>query len=180
MTQIAVNGAPELEQRLRDAGYDTQGQDATLVVLGDDTPAPADDRWLRVLSPDLVDDAVAAALDVDGAVDFDALDRIRTMMGGPGERFNDFLDLYIREAAKYLRAMDDAARQQDADAISLAAHSLKPSSGMVGAKHLQTACRDLELAAKEGWGDHLLPLITIVRSRYLAASAALAAALEAA
>ena len=69
--------------------------------------------------------------------------------------FANMKELYVETVAVYLRDRFDAALQRDFDTEDWAtyqrdAHSIKSSSGMIGASELFGVAKGQELAAKEG------------------------------
>ena len=90
--------------------------------------------------------------DRDGAaeeetVDAATLEQLRSMMGAG---FGQLVTQFQSSSADLMEAMDQAAEAGDWDGLYRAAHTLKSSSGNLGAQRLHTLCRDLEEAAKQG------------------------------
>ncbi len=56
--------------------------------------------------------------------------------------------LFLQETPKYLQAMHDSLKKQDAQAMYIAAHTLAGSCCIVGTKEIKTLCRQLEEKAQ--------------------------------
>ena len=62
----------------------------------------------------------------------------------------ELFDEYIRNAADLLKQLEAAARQGDAGALRMLAHSLKGSSGNLGIVNVYRLCMALEQEAGKG------------------------------
>jgi HPt (histidine-containing phosphotransfer) domain-containing protein len=58
--------------------------------------------------------------------------------------------LFLKHAPDKISAIENAVEKKDANALKLAAHSLKSSSAYVGAMRLSTLCKDLEMIGRSG------------------------------
>jgi len=72
------------------------------------------------------------------------------LLGGHRELFEEVLDTYLAELPVKRQAMRQALEQGDMTGLRLIAHSLKSSSGSVGASPASRAAGNLEDAAKDG------------------------------
>lgn len=88
----------------------------------------------------------------------DAVDQsILTMLSEiqePGEPdlVSELIGLFLEDAARNLTAIGSAVENRNAAGIRLAAHSLKGSSGSLGAVRVADRCRELEsIVPSEGW-----------------------------
>ena len=78
-------------------------------------------------------------------VDLKALDNIRQIQKeGAEDVLAKVIHLYLDSSSKYLEQMREAVCASDAAAMSRAAHTLKSSSGNLGALHLVGLCVKLE------------------------------------
>ncbi len=68
------------------------------------------------------------------------------------------LGLYIAGAPRLLREMRQAIASGSAEGLAVAAHSLKSSSGNLGATELAGLCRDLEAMGRGGYTEGALEL----------------------
>lgn len=69
------------------------------------------------------------------------LDELRMVMG---TEFATLLQAFIVDSDQRMAAIDDALRTANADMLRRAAHSLKGSTGNMGAQHMAELCRQLE------------------------------------
>jgi HPt (histidine-containing phosphotransfer) domain-containing protein len=66
----------------------------------------------------------------------------------------ELIGLFLEDAARNLAAIETAVENRNAAGIRVAAHSLKGSSGSLGATHVADRCRELEgIVPSEGWLD---------------------------
>jgi HPt (histidine-containing phosphotransfer) domain-containing protein len=101
-------------------------QSAIGEIIGAPTPSPIDRSILEML---------------DGIQESDQPDLVVELVG-----------LFLDDAARQLALIDDAVLTRNAGAVKQAAHSLKGSSGSLGAHRVATWCQDLELfEPSEGW-----------------------------
>lgn len=83
----------------------------------------------------------------DGAVDHAIIDQLRSLSGGEGETvISELATLFLQEAAMQLTTIATALDAQDFSKMQRAAHSLKSSSGNVGAKRFSLLCHQIEQA----------------------------------
>lgn len=82
-------------------------------------------------------------------VDVDRLRDLGESMGG-SDVLVDLIGIYLEEAPRQLDRMEAAIAEGDADALGLAAHTLKGSSAQLGVPRLSEVCRDLEAMGDEG------------------------------
>ncbi len=91
-----------------------------------------------------------------------------------GEDFlSELISIYLREDAKLLERIEIAARQQDVDEGSMAAHRLRGSSYSLGVNTIGDLCREVENAFDEQQFDLLEPLIERLKDESLVARAEL-------
>jgi two-component system, sensor histidine kinase and response regulator len=86
----------------------------------------------------------------ESAVDSKVLDDFREVGAGGGA--NDFvttlIDQYLLEATSRMTSLRDAVERRDAPALRLATHSLKGTSGAVGANRMAAICEEVEELAR--------------------------------
>ena len=58
--------------------------------------------------------------------------------------------LFLKHAPEKISAIEKAVEQKDANALKVAAHSLKSSSAYVGAMRLSALSKDLEMIGRSG------------------------------
>jgi CheY-like chemotaxis protein/HPt (histidine-containing phosphotransfer) domain-containing protein len=122
-------------------------------------------RWLRSASASaqpgaaapreaaglaLKPDPIAPRQDFPGAVlDRAALDRIRELgVSARQDLLSKVLQLFLEDAPRHLSAIEQALERRDAPALAASSHSLKSSSGHIGAMRLSAMCAALEKQAR--------------------------------
>jgi CheY-like chemotaxis protein len=94
----------------------------------------------------------------------DPLDRERVEMVREllEEVFAETIEAFLQHTSTQLAALREAIAQNDATAVSHVAHTLKGSSGNIGATHLSALCEELMQASKVGLqaevGQYVAPL----------------------
>ena len=79
------------------------------------------------------------------SIDVRALDALRDLPGGRGPQLvNKVIDAFLADMPVRVGQLRSAAVVGDAAALRMAAHSLKSSSGFVGAQRLVSLCKELE------------------------------------
>ncbi len=106
------------------------------------------ERWVPVtgLTHEPVDSDVVGPSDV-GAIDDQVLADVRAM-DTDGTLLSAIIALYQQDGAKLVVAIRDARERGDAAALAFAAHTLKSSSGCVGAKDVMQLCAQFEARAR--------------------------------
>jgi HPt (histidine-containing phosphotransfer) domain-containing protein len=93
----------------------------------------------------------ARKTDADGPIDHTALNAIRALESPRRPSLlADLIRNYLEHSEELLEDLRDAIDEEDADAVREAAHSLKSSSGNVGARELTGACREIEAMGRAG------------------------------
>jgi signal transduction histidine kinase/CheY-like chemotaxis protein len=119
----------------------------------------------------------------DGVVPFDpvldrsVLDQVREDLGGPAP-LRDVILTFLGKTPAVLATLHDAAVRADADAIRRAAHLLKGSSALLGARALAGQCAELELLGQPGIGADALGRVRAIEASYRKVEAALTAEVE--
>jgi len=107
------------------------------------------------------------------AIDDKALDNIRRLQRpGAPSILDKIIGLYFVDAPRQILSMRDALAADDDAALKRAAHTLKSSSGNLGALALAGSCKELETAGAAHPGTAGL-LITRIERDYEQAHAAL-------
>ncbi|MFT7622893.1 MAG: HPt (histidine-containing phosphotransfer) domain-containing protein, partial [Myxococcota bacterium] len=84
------------------------------------------------------------------AVNPDALAGLAQLQRAGQESFvGRMIDLFLRDADTRRAAIGKAVREADSDQLARTAHSLKSSSGVLGASHLSELCLNLERMGRE-------------------------------
>jgi HPt (histidine-containing phosphotransfer) domain-containing protein len=86
----------------------------------------------------------------------------------PGEPdvLQEILTLFLNEVPKKIEALRAAVPGGDLTAVQRTAHSLKGSSGNIGARALHDVCRRLDDEAKSGELARVPPLLECVVAEY--------------
>jgi len=103
----------------------------------------------EVAAAEPMDDASSAEVPDDGPIRLDVLSSLRAEFEEAGDldEFAAIIDLYVRNARRNCAAAREALAKTDMEALGLAAHSLKGSSGSVGACRLSALSERLEAVA---------------------------------
>ncbi len=86
--------------------------------------------------------------------------------GGADNLLSNIVLAYLSTAPKEIGVMEAALQRQDGAALRMAAHSMKSSSGYVGALKLRELCRELETCGHESRLDAAQPLYAQLRAEY--------------
>lgn len=100
-------------------------------------------------------------------LDLDVVDRLRQLTP-PGEPdvLTEILHLFLDDVPRRIETLRAALGAGDAVAVQRAAHSLKGSSGNIGARAMYDVCRQLDDGAKAGDLARLQPLVDRLVSEY--------------
>jgi HPt (histidine-containing phosphotransfer) domain-containing protein len=101
------------------------------------------------------------AMKDDGPIRLDVLSELRAEFedGDDLDEFAAIIDLYVRNARRNFASAREALARTDMEALGLAAHSIKGSSGSIGAARLSAISELLEAVAggrRSGDADELL------------------------
>jgi two-component system, sensor histidine kinase and response regulator len=78
----------------------------------------------------------------------------------------EFLRNYLQESPQYLEAMRQALAERDAEKLFTSAHTLKSSSGFIGAVQLAALLKELELMGRAGKVEGSQDLLTKIEDEY--------------
>jgi HPt (histidine-containing phosphotransfer) domain-containing protein len=100
-------------------------------------------------------------------LDPDVVDRLRQLTP-PGEPdvLTDILHLFLDDVPRRIETLRAATAAGDATAVQRVAHSLKGSSGNIGARALYDVCRQLDDSAKSGDLARVGPLLDSLGAEY--------------
>jgi len=125
-------------------------------------------RWITAeVSP-----APAAAVSpiVGAILDQQALASLREL---GSKECHDLVKLFLKDGASRVAALREALKKGDRAAIGELAHSLKGSSGSLGAIAVADTCEQLQVAASTGDLDRATELIGVVETDFERVKAAL-------
>jgi HPt (histidine-containing phosphotransfer) domain-containing protein len=91
------------------------------------------------------------------------LDELRMVMG---TEFATLLRAFITDSDQRMAAIDDALRTADAEQLRRAAHSLKGSTGNMGAEQMAELCRQLEELARSDATQNGAVLLEQLRAEF--------------
>jgi HPt (histidine-containing phosphotransfer) domain-containing protein len=119
----------------------------------------------------------AGAADASAAPLLDAsrLEEFREFDDDDLSTTREVIALFVADAPGRLQALSDALAQQDAAALSRAAHALKGAASNIGAVAIQQACSSLEADSREGVPQDAAARIEALRGLWKSTRAALAA-----
>ena len=103
----------------------------------------------------------------------DVLDRLVADTGGDEQFVIELIDEYLRDATDLLAAIAVAFDAHDLVSLGRAAHTLKATSGSVGAIAVAEAARDVEALCNDGRWDRLAACVDQLRDAAAAATAGL-------
>lgn len=103
---------------------------------------------------------------VSGPIDRQVLSDLAEAAGDDRTFLNDLIDAYLRDASAQLGAMRDAVHAGDAASFNRAAHSLKSTSGSVGAVGLAALCAELEAFGAAGSLDVAAAQMQVVADEF--------------
>ncbi|HXH28162.1 MAG TPA: Hpt domain-containing protein, partial [Candidatus Polarisedimenticolia bacterium] len=87
----------------------------------------------------------------EGVVDPQALETLRALEREAGsDVLSNMIGLFLANSPELIRRMRRAIESRDPADLVLAAHSMKSSSGYLGARRLETLCRELEALGTSG------------------------------
>ncbi|MGH8611572.1 MAG: response regulator, partial [Gammaproteobacteria bacterium] len=118
---------------------------------------------------------------IDGATELDlaALERIAALQReGTPDIVIKVLGMYLENSPKLVNDIEQAAQRQDAQALHLAAHTLKSSSATLGATALAELCKQLEALGRQGGQQQAGGRVAELRQEYDAVRKALKAEIE--
>jgi CheY-like chemotaxis protein len=138
------------------------------------------DRWMpqaastkSAAAAELAARATAKAAEV---LDRQVLDQLSTLL--KPERLARTINLYLVESPKLIQKMKQAAAASDAPEIVRSAHSLKSSSGNLGAKVLSRYCGDIEASARRADAEEACKIFAKIETEYRCVERALTAEFE--
>lgn len=154
MARLVLAGTIDAAERsrLEGAGHEVGDEGQLVLRFGPNGAAAIDAPVLdtRDGNVELSDiDACLEAIAGGPTLDRQRAARLENMLGG-ATQMGEFVQVYVTEGKNQVRLLAEAVAAGDAKTAHRASHSLKPTSGMVGATALEAACRRLEAAARQG------------------------------
>ncbi len=120
--------------------------------------------------------AETAAAGLEGSpIDRAALDSICSLqMDGAPDMLSQIIQIYLNDAPKLLRQLNEAIISGDAPGVQRAAHSLKSSSANLGALQLSDFCKTLESSGREAALEEAPQLFAQIEVEFVRVEGALA------
>ena len=140
------------------------------------TRAPAGVAAARTLAePSIPTTAPLQSLDAKPApltpvIDSEVLAELRQVMGA---EFKSLVQMFITDAAKYIRQLEEAATESDLTRMIGPAHTLKSSSANLGAMAVSAAAKHIEVGAREGALPRPAVAVAVLDAEFQRASNAL-------
>jgi HPt (histidine-containing phosphotransfer) domain-containing protein len=103
------------------------------------------------------------------AVDRATMERLVESMGDAGF-VAELLDTFSTDASGMLDGIDEAIDAGDGETVHRIAHTMKSNAATFGASSLSEACREMEIAARQGSLNGAATLTKAIRSEYERAS----------
>jgi CheY-like chemotaxis protein/HPt (histidine-containing phosphotransfer) domain-containing protein len=139
-------------------------------------------RWMPqagATQPQAAERAAPAKAKTAGVIDRQVLDQLGTLQtNGKSELLARTINLYLVESPKIMQRLKLAAGANDAPEIVRSAHSLKSSSGNVGAMVLSRYCEDIEASARRADTENARKLFAKVEVEHGRVQSALRAEFE--
>jgi HPt (histidine-containing phosphotransfer) domain-containing protein len=92
---------------------------------------------------------------------------------GDPELLVDLLHMFLQDAPTKVARIAKGLQAGDLTEVEHASHSLKGSSGNLGATHVQHVCESLQVASRKGEKEKIGPLVEQLLADYSLAEAAL-------
>jgi HPt (histidine-containing phosphotransfer) domain-containing protein len=107
-------------------------------------------------------------------IDLEAIENLRALNPGDNDAFvREIRDIFFEDTPQRLGELDQTLASGDAAKFARTAHTIKGSSGNLGANALRDLAHDLEQRAKTAGLAGLAPLVAQLRQEYARAKAEL-------
>ncbi len=94
------------------------------------------------------------------------LESLNAMGDDPKSALAMVLELYLEDAPQLVVSIVQSSARPDFDALRFSAHSLKSSSGTLGAQRLASLCQQMEFKARNSDGRNLQGLSQQIKATY--------------
>ncbi len=103
----------------------------------------------------------------DKVVEPSVIEELKMLEEKSGKKFfSDSLRKFFQNSPKYMQAMEVALNKKDFDSLSFNAHTLKGTTGFMGAMKLSRLCLEVEQRAKKKEQDGLESILHEIRREY--------------
>lgn len=100
------------------------------------------------------------------ALDRNMLTSLRKLTDGDGNQLEELVHLFIETSGRLLDQMETGLASGDLPSVAMAAHSMRGSSGQVGAKRMEEISSTIEALSRAGAGSGLGDWIQELRMAY--------------
>jgi signal transduction histidine kinase/CheY-like chemotaxis protein/HPt (histidine-containing phosphotransfer) domain-containing protein len=114
--------------------------------------------------------APATTTAAPNVLDNDVLAELREVMGG---EFGNLVQMFLVDAAKYIRQLEEAAADNSLEKMIAPAHTLKSSSANLGAMAVSAAAKRIEVGAREGVLPRPAVAVAVLEAEFQRASESL-------
>lgn len=87
------------------------------------------------------------------------IDKLKQLRELLGDTYRELLEAYLDDSPKKLDQMQSSFRELDFESLANAAHTMKGSSGNMGAQKLSEVCAEIERLARSNSTDGLEEMI---------------------
>jgi PAS domain S-box-containing protein len=125
------------------------------------------DQWFPRSPSGLAARGVPPAHD-ESAIDASIFDELRAgeVAGAANDFVTTIIDQYLTDSSSLIARLNEAVVRRDAPALRLATHSLRGSSGTVGATRMAGICEELERLARNTTFDGAAPLVAALDDEF--------------
>ncbi len=141
----------------RREGEGTGAKNQAELPLGGDEDEPA---------PEPVEQPARDAEPQTSPLDEETYGMLREMGREDPAFLQELLDTFLMDSGGFILSLEEQVESGDAEALRETAHSMKGSSGNLGALELMEACRALETCGKEGRVEEAAALLDAVKREY--------------
>ena len=103
----------------------------------------------------------------DSPLDETVLDNIRALQQEDmPDILSELIEIYLKESEKLIQTLSHSVETNDIEGMARSAHSLKSSSGNMGAMALAGLCKDMEENGKRRMMDHAVDNYNLIIAEY--------------
>lgn len=111
---------------------------------------------------------------MDNVLDMSIVEELLSFVDdGDPELLVDLIQMFLDDGPSKVKSITDGLREGDMDKIERAAHSLKGTSGNLGARQLQDTCEEMQLASRQHQLDEVREITPRIVAAYADAEVAL-------
>ncbi|MCA8974463.1 MAG: Hpt domain-containing protein [Planctomycetes bacterium] len=115
---------------------------------------------------------------MDNVLDMSVVEELLSFADdGDPELLVDLIQMFLEDGPSKVKAITEGLEEGDMEKVERAAHSLKGSSGNLGARHLQDSCEKMQIASRQHQVEQVREITPEIVSTYADAEVALRALL---